>query len=319
MDQRRFDSLARGLAANGTRRGLLRGLSGLVGSGLAAVGLGQSGALARALQAADLEEQSVLLFEHMAAIADSHVGSCAELGEKIQRFMDEHADVFAQIKAEQEAWDRDRRVEHADAYGDRRWAASTKIIAARARCQHAVSSGTPGTPVATPESRARPTTRGYRAAQSCSQEVSVACVNSETGATEATTTATGDCDSSGNCTACISDFATFCSELTDPCQQTICTLTVSPVTPVTPSGDGGTGCCDDACPQSTSDCMESGAGCTAGDSCSCCMTSWCGSTDRCDTNCETNACCDTPCSDSPDGGGGDDDGGGDDAPPPGGS
>lgn len=74
MDHQRFDALTRGLASQGTRRSLLRGLSGVAAGGLAALGLGSAAALARTLKAADTEEQAVLLYEHIALIASTHSG-----------------------------------------------------------------------------------------------------------------------------------------------------------------------------------------------------------------------------------------------------
>ena len=98
MDQRRFDAVTRGMATHGTRRSVLRGLAGFAAGSLAAIGLGQAGRLAKALQAADSEEQSVLLYEHMALIARSHVGSCAELGAKLTSFANEHAELFKALR-----------------------------------------------------------------------------------------------------------------------------------------------------------------------------------------------------------------------------
>jgi hypothetical protein len=305
------------MATHGTRRSVLRGLTGFAAGSLAAIGLGQAGRLARALQAADSEEQSVLLYEHMALIARSHVGTCAELGAKLTSFANDHADLFKALKAEQDAWPHAKRVEHADAYGDRVQAASTELLAARLRCSF-VKSGThpSGTPEASPvasligitpcQERASQTalpgsTLGFAAAQSCSDPVTLQCVSTypgNSGFVGIAFAGTGTCDANNeNCSPCIStDAATYCADRVRECSDDSaypCTLSVQYDQVVAPS------CCTQNCPITTADCAYNwGGGVGSGDDCLICMTSWCGSTDHCLENCESNDCCNSSCSDS---------------------
>lgn len=144
MEQQRFDGLTRGMAARGTRRGVLRGLTGLLTGGVAAVWLGHSGRFARSLQSAtDSDEQSVVLYAEMARIAHDHVGNCDDLSIKLKQFGRDHAVLLAKIKSEQDGWSYARRVEHTDTYGDRREEASIRLQAALSRCQFSVSPSSP--------------------------------------------------------------------------------------------------------------------------------------------------------------------------------
>ena len=317
MEQRQFDHLTKVFAARGTRRGLVRGLTGVAAGALAAVGLGHEARFARALQAVDSQEQSVMLFEGLAAIAHEHVGSCEELRDKLNQFRTDHAELLAQHKTEQDAWTREQRVAHADAYADRRRDASTKLLAASVRCGYSATTpgeATPGeaTPVATPVATlARRAKRSQwvtapavapalLAAQECNGTTPMLCVNYTTHISGPIVNVPALCGSD-SCSPCVD--SSYCAEnYPDICPAGACSL----VNYVAPNQD----CCQQSCPISTSDCtFDCSAGIVTPSDCDRCECSWCGSTSDCMTHCEDEACCNTPCSstDNPD-----------DAPPMGG-
>lgn len=243
MDQQRFDALAQRLAVgSSTRRTMLGSLGGIVLGGLAAVGVGRAGAFERTLRNATSEEQSVLLYEELARIADEHTGSCAELQLRHHEFGLQHADLFEKHRDEQNAWSHDTLVEHAETYGERRQAASTRLLAALSRCRFYVVSAPsasggetstasqllqvdrfanlqaspialatpssdvvppPATPVAIPVGQqATPVVVPGATANECTGSRQVLCTNATSSSPVATVPAT--CDASG-CTACVPD------------------------------------------------------------------------------------------------------------------
>lgn len=260
MDQGRFDALTRTLAQQGTRRALVRRVAGVAVGGLAAVGLGPVGRFNRALKAADSEEQSVMLYEELARIAHEHVGTCAELRLKHGAFFDLHGDMLASHKTEQDAWTREKRIEHAETYGDRRHTASALLLAATRQCRHAVmtpkslgSAATPeaGDSVATPAAALQgfqrlmavqatpvvddrtPDAGGQQAvgdASQCPSTVSVLCyIGARETVTEARTVP-ATCGESG-CTPCVPD--DWCATtFPDDCGSgQICTVELSGASP----------------------------------------------------------------------------------------
>lgn len=152
MDPSRFDRFSRGFATGATRRRLIQVLAGSAAGGLGLVGVRSRALSQTALNARladlDLEEQSVVLFEGMAAIADAHHDSCASLSEKLQQYQSDNKATFDAIKAEQEAWDHTQRVAHAGRYGDRVAEASKTLTAALNRCQYVPGADGVATPVA---------------------------------------------------------------------------------------------------------------------------------------------------------------------------
>lgn len=261
MESQRFDQLTKGMATRGNRRSLLRGLTGLTASGMALLGIGSQTNLARSLQdAASTEEQSVILYEEMGKIAQDHAGSCVDLANKFGQFHTTYSDLIPQFEAEQAAWTKDKRTEHAETYGDRREVTTNRILAALSRCSFDVADATSGltpveaasgtttntrawqplaTPVlpvtpaipiapATPAPSVTPaipiipvtpvtpaipvtpsgTEQPAADASTCDGEVSVACVNFDTGLRSAFAVVPATCGGS-LCTPCVSE--DYCS------------------------------------------------------------------------------------------------------------
>lgn len=301
MDPQRFDMLARGLAAQGTRRSVLRGFTGLVAGGVTAVRLGHSARFARALQSVDLEEQAVVTYEEMARIAHDHVGNCADLGARLERFGKDHAALIAQIKADQDGWSYEKRVAHADTYGDRREAASDRLQAALTRCRFSTTAAPDATPVASPvavlTSFSRRDVQGFGLAgsQQCSHYLLVTCVNYRNSNTSPLFHTNGNCNDNDDCTPCLD--ASFCAATyPDVClgQNGINLCFVDYANPAPPDY------CHQTCPIGTGDCILNWAGgLGTSDDCLRCESAWCGSTSTCLNACEDSDGCNTPCSEAP--------------------
>lgn len=99
----------------------------------------------------DTEEQSVVLYEALAELADSHTGSCEELADATQQLLLANADVLDAIRTEQDEWDQTRRLAHVQTYGDRLESATRTMHVARQRCGYRASNGTSATPAASLE------------------------------------------------------------------------------------------------------------------------------------------------------------------------
>ncbi len=148
MQHRTFDRLARNFAAQKTRRGFLGSLAALAAAGFATTALGQRRDFESKLAMAedDPEEQMVLLFEEVGRLAHEHDGACDALAEKMRTFHDRHRDQIESQRAEEATWSKDRRIRHADTYGDRRDAVVAQVTAALDRCKG--GSGNAASPVA---------------------------------------------------------------------------------------------------------------------------------------------------------------------------
>lgn len=309
MDQQRFDTLTRGIAAQGTRRSLMRGLTGIAMGGLAAVGLGRSSSFARALQAADSEEQSVILYEEIAQISHQHVGTCDALDDKLVAFANDHAKLLAAIRTEQDAWSHAKRVEHADTYDVRREVATTRLLAARSRCRFAVSSLPVGTPIAAPIGNGG-TTRAFaqeatpvleQGAQVdgpiCPNTMVVFCLNPNTEYESPTFNVFANCSDPSDITTCkpCSNDAVCAQNYPTGC------LSADGLTNECNLAYNGPSCCQQTCPVSTGQCLEY-AGAVAASSgilgpnpCFECEFGWCFKNASCIDNCNNNDCCETDC------------------------
>ena len=153
MDPSRFDRFSRGLATGATRRRLIQVMAGSAAGGLGLVGVHSRALSQTALNARladlDLEEQSIVLFEGLAGLADAHHDTCASLSDTFQRYLADNRTTFDAIKADQDGWDYAHRVAHAERYGDRVSEAAKRLDSARIRCQYVRGSdGTIATPAA---------------------------------------------------------------------------------------------------------------------------------------------------------------------------
>jgi hypothetical protein len=319
MDGSRFDAFTKALAGVANRRRFFRGVGGVAGaSAIAATGLTRP---ARAMaQTDDPEEQAVLLYEELAELTHGHVGSCVELREKVCEFWAVNGDLIAQMKADQDAWTLTDRHTHAQTYGDRRHDATAKIHAAALRCQFAadadatpaVTDGTPTiesicgfaarTPTSAPAAkRAMPgpawaAARALPGNQHCPywRTATAECSNEVTKRTSPTFPLTTNCtdDTMQSCDfPCNSN--DFCAQFyPDLCVSNgVNNCVLAHVIPSPPD------CCHQNCPISTADCVVSnGTYVVTGRGCDACMGSWCGSTDRCLSQCESEECCDGACS-----------------------
>jgi hypothetical protein len=107
LDGNRFDRITRSLATGTSRRSLVHAMAAGVIGGAAAL-LPGSGvarrqrALDMRLADLDTEEQSVVLYEALAELADSHTGNCGELGDATQQLLLANADVLDAIRGEQD-------------------------------------------------------------------------------------------------------------------------------------------------------------------------------------------------------------------------
>ena len=146
MSTSRLETVTRALRIGTNRRTLVGALT--LGSTAIAAPASAQPTLATRLAQPDPDEQAVALYEALAAITESHIGTCQELASILDQFKAEHADTIAAINTEQDAWSQDKRNTHADTYGDRMRAASKTIIESGQRCSYIRDST--GTPVATP-------------------------------------------------------------------------------------------------------------------------------------------------------------------------
>lgn len=341
MDSQPFDRLSKRLAGSLSRRQLLGGAGVAATSTLVLRLAGHSDAQTlspatpSAVDLAESEEESVELMEQIAEIYDSHIGSCAGLQRKLFDFTAVHGARLEQLRIEQDQWDHDRRVAHADAYGDRREAATTKVLASLSRCSFAAPGvNALGTPVTDIVPSATPVAGLYQfhsaskmlAAQSsclattttdCCGPISLTCYSPiEYGSTEAGTiagtittdpcvydngTTCGTCfnSSTGYSDQCTTAFPQVCgydSQLGLLCLTSVADLNMTPLQ--TPTASPLESYCTQNCPPSSADCALNYAGGGAGSTCNTCLASWCGSTDWCIEHCESENECDGACSDS---------------------
>lgn len=138
MEQTRFDRFTRRIAAGGSRRAVVKSL---VGSALGAVGLthlGRAGAASSPTLSAlaDLEpaEQAMVLYEALAELTEAHLGNCAELQAKTERFLQDHAGTLDQITTIERGWSHVERLANAEKYGDRLLAATKTLHFGKERC-----------------------------------------------------------------------------------------------------------------------------------------------------------------------------------------
>ena len=319
MDSTRFDRLTRAVAVRLTRRGMLGGMAGA-----AAVGLGGASGVRFVVAQTDSEERSVELYEAMSALARSHAGSCADLTAKIRSFTDEHQDEIGQITVEQRGWDDNRKRAHVASYGDRREAATMAMESAAFRCRSAAdpepfpgltgaSSGSIGTPVATPVAGItadafRKAARPARGSLNCPDTTLMCTITNGINSvypvgTQIGTISVGQCaqGAGGACNPCDQgndNYAGTCSNDWGPCysgQYPNGTYTCQGV-----AVSGGNSCdCSSTCASvTTGECITFAAGGLAGSDCASCWTSMCVSQSTCETNCTSNECCNTACSEA---------------------
>ena len=317
MDGTRFDRLTRAVAVRLTRRSVLGGMAGA-----AAVGLSGGGGVRFAAAQGDLEERSIELYEAMAALAQSHAGSCADLTAKIQSFTDEHQDEIGQITVEQRGWDDDRKRTHVATYGDRRESATVGMESAAFRCRSAAdpepfpgltgsASGSDATPVATPVAAlgAMRSAKAVPARGLDCPDTTLMCtitngINSNYPVgTQIGTISVGQCAQGvgGACNPCDQgndNYAGTCSNDWGPCysgQYPNGTYTCQGV-----AVSGGNTCdCSSTCSSvTTGECITFAASGLAGSDCASCWTSMCVSQATCETNCTSNECCNTACSEA---------------------
>ena len=323
MDSTRFDRLTRAVAVRLTRRGMLGGMAGAAALGLG----GASGVRLAAAQITqtDSEERSVELYEAMAALAHSHAGSCADLTAKIRSFTNEHQEEIGQITVEQRGWDDDRKRAHVATYGERREAATMAMESAAFRCRSAAdpepfpgltgsASGATGTPVATPAAfvgvtALRKAAMPARGSLDCPDTTLMCTITTSPNSyypvgTQIGTISVGQCAQGlgGACNPCDQgndNYAGTCAASWGPCGEPN-----SPNGPFFCQGEavsGGNSCdCSSVCSSvTTGDCITFAAGGLAGSDCASCWTSMCVSQSTCETNCGSNECCNTACSEAP--------------------
>ena len=318
MDGTRFDRLTRAVAVRLTRRNVLGGVAGAAAIGLGG-GLGGGSDVRFAAAQGDLEERSVELYEAMAALAHSHAGSCGDLTAKTRSFMDEHQDEIGRIAVEQRGWDDDRKRTHVAIYGDRREVATVAIESASFRCQSAADpepfpgltgsgAGSDATPAATPVAAFGATGHAKAAIparrQSC-PDTTLMCTVIDSNANPPVGTQIGkitvgqcgfDCDPcdqghdhyAGTCGASYGD----CSN-EQPYPNTMLYCRGDKIS------DDSCDCSSVCSSVTTGDCLTYAGGTLAGSPCSACWTSMCVSHSWCVTNCNSNQCCNTACSEAP--------------------
>lgn len=154
MGERRIDALARAFATGTSRRRVLKSLAAGAAGGVGALAGGYSpSALAARLAETDPEEQSVLIYEAIASIAESHTGTCDEISAIAMQFRDSHGDLLDQIRTEQDSWTYAQRMIHNQKYGDRLDLATKTLHAATARCGYRSAPSDPANPPATPNAK----------------------------------------------------------------------------------------------------------------------------------------------------------------------
>jgi hypothetical protein len=217
MDGNRFDRITRSLATGTSRRSLVHALAAGVMGGAAAL-LPGSGAARQQGRLADLdtEEQSVVLYEALAELADSHTGSCEELSDATQQLLLANADVLDTIRAEQDEWDQTRRLAHVQTYGDRLETATRTLHFARHRCGSRASTGPAATPATSLEH-----VRAFSKPMSLRQD-SCDCGSNCPMGTGWCIYAWGACVSGAECECCWSSYCGSYSHCMTDCQANEC-------------------------------------------------------------------------------------------------
>lgn len=114
----------------------MRGLGAVMAGGLIVSRIRQEPTFAEiyAEAADDPGEQSVLLLEELGRLAEDHNGNCSTLRETVRDFQHEYQDEFDRLRADEKTWSRERLIEHAAIYGERRLAVVDKVTASLDQC-----------------------------------------------------------------------------------------------------------------------------------------------------------------------------------------
>ena len=323
-----LDRLAKGLATGATRRRLLGGLGSLGLTGLAAIGREQLRETPSSFaQEVDSEELSVIFLEQLAELVRTHTGSCEELRSKARQWHEEHREEIDRLRIEHADWSREQRVAHAELYEERREAAFEALRPILEECDFSPGPEGTETPVAIGNGFAKSGGLGAGLVAAGIADCGGDCMPNmvdciDPAGVKAGITFSncfGDCS---ECTACKSeaDIEVYESSCMDH-YPTYCAGPTIARTDATPEGGGGViqdpwtpdytlpactvvvhegkSCeCDAICPISSADCGTFWVEVLGGGACSECWTSLCGSTSRCEQDCNANECCHQECSET---------------------